>query len=294
MAKDREIGNENTLDRLNELYRHCTLCPRECGVDRTAGKIGSCCVGPIPLVTSAGPHYGEEPELVGRGGSGTIFFGGCNLHCLFCQNADISQNATGRPTEPEELALLMLNLERMGCENVNLVTPTHFAPSLARAIGMARGMDLRVPVLWNCGGYENLEVIELLDGIVEIYMPDFKYGPEAPAGELSQAPDYFERCSEALREMHRQVGALHTDNRGVARKGVLIRHLVLPNNLADSRNVLRFIAEELSTDTYVNIMAQYHPHHRAEEYQGANRRPTSAELNDAWVYARGLGLHRGF
>ncbi|MCK4593591.1 radical SAM protein [bacterium] len=288
------MGNEDTLDRLNELYRYCTLCPRGCGVDRTAGEMGSCGVGPLPLVTSAGPHYGEEPELVGRGGSGTIFFGGCNLHCLFCQNADISQNATGRPTEPEELALLMLNLERMGCENVNLVTPTHFAPPLARAIGLARGMGLRVPVVWNCGGYESLEVIELLDGIVEIYMPDFKYGPQAPAGELSQAPDYFEKCSEVLGEMHRQVGALRTNDRGVARKGVLIRHLVLPNNLADSRNVLRFIAEELSTDTYVNIMAQYHPHHRAAEYQGVNRRPTSAELNDAWEYARSLGLHRGF
>ncbi|GAF82312.1 unnamed protein product, partial [marine sediment metagenome] len=291
---DGKKGIEDNLGRLEEIHRHCTLCPRGCGVDRTAGKIGSCGVGPVPLVTSAGPHHGEEPELVGRGGSGTIFFGGCNLHCLFCQNADISQNATGRPTEPEELAHLMLRLEMTGCENVNLVTPTHFAPPLARAIGMAREMGLRVPVVWNCGGYESLEVIELLDGIVEIYMPDFKYGPEAPAGELSQAPDYFERCSKVVGEMHRQVGTLQTDDRGVARKGVLIRHLILPDNLADSRNALHFIAEELSTDTYVNIMAQYHPCHRAAEHKGMNRRPTLAELNDVRRYARSLGLHRGF
>jgi putative pyruvate formate lyase activating enzyme len=263
-------------------------------VDRTAGKKGSCGVGAAPLVTSAGPHFGEEPELVGRGGSGTIFLGGCNLHCLFCQNADISQRAVGRPTEPEELALLMLELERTGCENVNLVTPTHFAPPLARAVCIAREKGLRVPLVWNCGGYESLEVVELLEGLVEIYMPDFKYGPEAPVGELSQAPDYFEKASVVLGEMHRQVGVLQTDERGVARRGVLIRHLVLPDDLADSRNVLRFIAEELSTDSYVNIMAQYHPRHRAADHRSLNRRPTFAELDDAWSYARSLGLHRGF
>jgi putative pyruvate formate lyase activating enzyme len=285
--------DDDALRRLDEIYRSCALCPRACGVDRTAGEEGDCGVGPLPLVTSAGPHFGEEPELVGRGGSGTIFLGGCNLHCLFCQNADISQRAAGRPAEPGELARLMLTLERAGCENVNLVTPTHVAPPLARAVGLARGMGLRVPVVWNCGGYESREVVELLDGLVEIYMPDFKYGPEAPAGELSGAPDYYEKCAEVFGEMHRQVGALETDDRGVARRGLLIRHLVLPGGLADSRGVLRFIAG-LSRDSYVNIMDQYRPCHRAGEHGGLNRRPTRGEMEDTRGYARGLGLHRGF
>jgi len=279
--------------RLEEIYRDCALCPRACGVDRTAGEKGSCGVGPVPRVTSAGPHFGEEPELVGRGGSGTIFFGGCNLHCLFCQNADISQRAAGKPAGAEELARLMLTLERNGCENVNLVTPTHIAPPLAEAVRLAREMGLRVPLVWNCGGYESREVVELLDGLVDIYMPDFKYGPEAPAGELSEAPDYFEKCVGIFREMHRQVGILETDERGVARKGLLIRHLVLPACLADSRGVLRFIAE-LSPESYVNIMDQYRPCHRAGEYGDLNRRLTPGEMEDIRSFARGLGLHRGF
>ncbi|OGD76778.1 MAG: hypothetical protein A2Y64_04580 [Candidatus Coatesbacteria bacterium RBG_13_66_14] len=285
--------NDASLRCLEEIYRSCSLCPRACGVDRTAGERGSCGVGPVPRVTSAGPHFGEEPELVGRGGSGTIFFGGCNLHCLFCQNADISQRAVGKPAEPGELARLMLRLEGMGCENINFVTPTHLAPPLARAARLARGMGLRVPLVWNCGGYEAREVVELLDGLVDIYMPDFKYGPDAPAGELSGAPDYFEKCSAVLQEMHRQVGVLETDDHGVARKGLLIRHLVLPGGLADSRGVLRFIAG-LSPESYINIMDQYRPCHRAGEHGGLNRRPTAGELEDVREYARGLGLHRGF
>jgi putative pyruvate formate lyase activating enzyme len=290
---ERNGNTDAALRRLDDIFRNCALCPRACGVDRTAGEMGSCGVGPVPLVTSAGPHFGEEPELVGHGGSGTIFFGGCNLHCLFCQNADISQRATGRPAGPEELARLMLTLERNGCENVNLVTPTHLTPPLVRAARLARGMGLRVPLVWNCGGYESREVIELLDGLVEIYMPDFKYGPDAPAGELSGAPNYFEKCSEVFQEMHRQVGVLETDDRGVARRGLLIRHLVLPGGLADSRGVLRFIAE-LSPESYVNIMDQYRPCHRAGELGGLNRRPTQDELGEVRGYARGLGLHRGF
>jgi len=285
--------DDASLRRLDEIYRDCALCPRACGVDRTAGESGSCGVEPVPPVTSAGPHFGEEPELVGRGGSGTIFFGGCNLHCLFCQNADISQRSAGRPVEPEELARLMLDLQRAGCENVNLVTPTHLTPPLARAVSLSRGMGLRVPVVWNCGGYESREVVELLDGLVEIYMPDFKYGPEAPAGELSGAPDYYERCAEVFGEMHRQVGDLETDDYEIARKGLLIRHLVLPGGLADSRGVLRFIAG-LSTDSYVNIMDQYRPCHRAGGHGVLNRRPTAGELEEVREYARGLGLHRGF
>jgi len=279
MAPVGEERLDEAVRRLEENYKSCRLCPRGCGVDRTAGERGSCGAGPSPLIASAAPHFGEEPELVGRGGSGTIFFGGCNLSCLFCQNADISQRAAGRTAGPEELARLMLSLEAAGCENVNLVTPTHFAPTLGRATRLARRAGLGLPVVWNCGGYEDLEAVRLLDGLVEIFMPDFKYGPAAPAGELSGAPDYFDRCCDALAEMHRQVGVLATDPRGVARRGVLIRHLVLPDGLADSPGVLRFIAG-LSTESYVNIMDQYRPSHRAQERLGLERRTSAAEMRE--------------
>ena len=278
---------EKALEALEAHERCCRLCPRKCRVDRRSGKTGLCGLSAGLHVAAVLPHFGEEPELVGRGGSGTIFFGGCNLSCLFCQNADISQRAAGRTAGPEELARLMLSLEAAGCENVNLVTPTHFAPTLGRATRLARRAGLGLPVVWNCGGYEDLEAVRLLDGLVEIFMPDFKYGPAAPAGELSGAPDYFDRCCDALAEMHRQVGVLATDPRGVARRGVLIRHLVLPDGLADSPGVLRFIAG-LSTESYVNIMDQYRPSHRAQERLGLERRTSAAEMREVRECARSL------
>lgn len=275
-------------------YSSCDICPHECGVDRAADEIGNCAVGGTPLIASYGPHFGEEPELVGRGGSGTIFFGGCNLSCIFCQNYDISQRATGTAMQPEKIAELMLALQGRGCENINFVSPTHFAPGLAEAIMLAQDSGLKRPIVWNCGGYESAKTIELLEGLVDIYMPDGKYGPNAPAAELSGAPDYFVRLCEALLEMHRQVGALKLDERGVAKRGMLIRHLVLPENLADSEPLMEFIANRLSPDTYVNIMAQYRPHYRYEEYDGLGRRVSRPDMQRVKEVAWDFGLHRGF
>lgn len=261
---------------------------------RAEGERGTCDVGVLPLVASAGPHFGEERELVGRGGSGTIFFAGCNLGCIFCQNYDISHLRAGREVTPAKVAEMMLALERQGCENVNVVTPTHVAPAVAEAIELARAQGLTVPIVYNSGGYDGVEVLTLLEGFIDIYMPDAKYGPAAPAADLTAAPDYFERMKEALREMHRQVGDLEVNGRGVATRGLLIRHLVLPDGLADSEPVLKFIAEELSPESYVNVMAQYRPCYRADEVPALMRPPNWEEIEKVKDAARALGLHRGF
>ncbi len=285
---------QQNVETLHSRYTSCDICPHNCGVDRADDDTGNCGVGGTPLVASYGPHYGEEPELVGRGGSGTIFLGGCNLSCIFCQNADISQRPTGTAMRPEMIAELMLAMQERGCENINFVSPTHLTPPLAEAITIARDSGLERPIVWNCGGYESAKTIEMLEGLVDIYMPDAKYGPTAPAAELSGAPDYFARLCEALLEMHRQVGDLKVDERGVAKRGMLIRHLVLPGNLADSEPLLEFIADQLSPDTYVNIMAQYCPHYRYKEYGGLGRRVSRSEMQWVKDIARGFGLHRGF
>jgi putative pyruvate formate lyase activating enzyme len=282
------------LEALDTMLERCELCPRACHVNRTRGEKGFCNATAEAMVSSIGPHFGEEPELVGRFGSGTIFLTHCNLGCLYCQNYDISHFGDGRVMTPEEIADGMLHLQQMGCHNINFVTPTHYAPQLIRAVRIASAKGLRVPIVWNCGGYERVEVIRLLEGIVDIYMPDAKYGAREPAETFSSAPDYWERCKESLREMHRQVGVLETDSRGIALRGVLIRHLILPNDMAGSREVLAFIARELSTDSYVNIMFQYRPLYRAQEFREINRRPALKEFAAAIDMARLLGLHRGF
>jgi putative pyruvate formate lyase activating enzyme len=294
LNSDVMAGRSPTVERLYGLASPCTLCPRECGAHRAEGERGECGVGLDPLVSSAGPHFGEERELVGRGGSGTIFFAGCNLACIFCQNYDISHLRAGREATPADVAGAMLALQRSGCENVNFVTPTHVTPAAAAAIDEARERGLAVPVVYNSGGYDSVQALQLLEGYVDVYMPDAKYGPGAPSLELSGVPDYFERMTAALREMHRQVGELATDGRGVARRGLLVRHLVLPAGLADSEPVLRFIAEELSPDTYVNIMAQYHPCYRADEVPALMRPPSWEEIEKVKDTARGFGLRRGF
>jgi putative pyruvate formate lyase activating enzyme len=278
---------------LYALASPCRLCPRACGARRADGERGECGVGLFPLVASAAPHFGEERELVGRGGSGTIFFGGCNLACIFCQNYDLSHLRAGREATPEKVAEMMLALERQGCENINFVTPTHVAAATAEAIELARAQGLTLPIVYNSGGYDGVETLELLDGYVDVYMPDAKYGPAAPSLDLSGVPDYFERMKEALREMHRQVGDLAVDGRGVATRGLLIRHLVLPNNLADSEPVLKFIAEELSPESYVNVMAQYRPCYRADEVPALMRPPSWEEVEKVKITARTLGLRRG-
>lgn len=278
------------LSALRERASPCRLCPRACGARRAEGELGFCGVGIAPLAAHAGPHFGEESELVGRGGSGTIFFGGCNLACIFCQNGDLSFGREGRETTVEDLAAVMLRLQQRGCENINLVTPTHVAHAAAAAVARAREGGLVLPIVYNCGGYEDVDTLRLLDGYVDIYMPDAKYGPAAPAERLSGVADYFPRMAAALQEMHRQVGDLTTDGRGVARRGLLVRHLVLPNNLADSAGVFRFLAQGISAHTYVNIMGQYRPAHRADEVTELTRPPTAAEMATSFAAAKAAGL----
>lgn len=284
---------EERVEKLFKILESCELCARKCNVNRLEGRMGYCISGKELVVSSYSPHFGEEPELVGLHGSGTVFLTNCNLQCVYCQNYEISQRGEGEVKGEVEAADYMLRLQDMGCHNINLVTPTHFAPQLVKAIGIAAGKGLCLPIVWNCGGYENAEAVRLLDGIVDIYMPDIKYATSEPAKKYSNSPDYFERCKEAVEEMHRQVGDLQVDERGVAYRGLLIRHLVLPDNLAGSEEVLKFVAG-LSRDTYVNIMDQYHPCGEAHKYKELNRRPTSIEYFKAVDMARKLGLHRGF
>lgn len=273
------------------LLEPCRVCPRECLTQRLQGETGVCGVADQAMVSSYGPHFGEEGPLVGFGGSGTIFLAHCNLCCVFCQNAEISQGDEGQIVSTKKLAEMMLDLQRMGCHNVNFVTPTHQVPQILKALPIAVGGGLQVPLVYNCGGYEALETLRILDGVIDIYMPDFKYADANVAKQYSNVENYPEIARAAFREMHRQVGDLTLDRRGIARRGLLVRHLVLPNNLAGTAEVVRFLAE-LSEDTYVNIMDQYRPCYRAHEYPPLARRPTRAELEDAVQLARAAGLHR--
>ena len=275
------------------LMESCALCPRHCGVNRLRGETGFCGIGARPVVASAGPHFGEEPPLVGQGGSGTIFFSGCNLGCVFCQNYDISHLRSGSEVTVERLVRLMLQLESGGCHNVNFVTPTHVMPHVLAAVHQARKEGLTAPIVYNCGGYEALDALKLLDGAVEIYMPDAKYASGEAAAKYSKAPDYPEVMKAALREMHRQVGDLEIVD-GVARRGLLVRHLVMPNNVSGSREIIDFIADEISPNTYVNVMGQYRPVFQAKGDPQIGRCPTEDEFTDAYGYAeqRGLRLAR--
>ncbi|MGD2079773.1 MAG: radical SAM protein [Nitrospirota bacterium] len=289
------LGEEELLQkaaRAEEIIRHCALCPRRCGVDRTAGEKGFCRILDRPVVSSHGPHFGEEAPLVGRSGSGTIFFTGCNLGCIFCQNWTISHALQGSEVSTGRLAGYMLELQGLGCHNVNLVTPTHQVPMILRALVEARREGLRLPLVYNCGGYEQLETIKLLDGVVDIYMPDFKYSDPGPARKYSQAKDYPEVAKAAIREMHRQVGDLAMDDDGIALRGLLLRHLVLPGGLAGTGEVVRFVARELSKDTYINIMGQYHPCYEAFNYPPLDRDIMAGEFEEAVAMAREAGLKR--
>jgi putative pyruvate formate lyase activating enzyme len=284
---------DERIAKLDKILESCELCPRRCGANRLVGEKGFCRSGKELVVSSYGPHFGEEGSLVGIGGSGAIFLTNCNLDCVYCQNYEISHLGYGQVRSEAQVADMMVRLQEDGCHNINFVTPTHFAPQLVRAVKIAIGNGLRIPLLWNCGGYENVEVIRLLEGIIDIYKPDFKYGDSAVAKKYSSAPDYFQVAKEVVKEMHRQVGDLMLDGEGIAYRGLLVRHLVLPNDLGGSEKVLRFIAKEVSTGTYVNIMAQYRPCGRAHEFPELARKPTLAEYRRAVDIARGFGLKRG-
>ncbi len=282
---------EANISKLRRMVRECTLCPRSCRVDRTAGQSGFCGAGAEAVVASAGPHFGEEPPLVGAGGSGTIFLAGCNLRCVFCQNRDISHRLNGRPSSPADLADAALRLAGGGCENINFVTPTHFGHVVAEAVHIARGRGLTVPVVYNCGGYESAEAVDLLEGLVEIYMPDFKYADASAGEKYSAAADYPRIARAALARMYRQVGPLAADARGVATRGVLVRHLVMPGDVACSREVIDIVAET-APGCGINVMGQYRPAHRAAEFPELADRPYADEIRSLREYAASKGLRR--
>jgi len=285
---------DKRIQILHEILKECRLCPRECRVNRLEGAIGYCKAGAELTVSSVFPHFGEEPPLVGDHGSGTIFLTHCNLRCIFCQNYDISHLGRGQPMSTAEMAGAMLRLQDLGCHNINFVTPSHYTPQIVGSLPRAIEMDLRLPIVYNCSGYESIEVIRLLDGVVDIYMPDAKYMDENYSKTLSNAPDYPEVLKKVLKEMHRQVGDLKINSWGVAEQGLLIRHLVMPNGAASSESVLKFIAEEISIHSYVNIMEQYRPEYLAEEHPDIDRRITHKEYLEAIQLAKRFHLYRGF
>ena len=280
------------IEQARNILKNCRLCPRRCGVDRLDGQIGVCKTAAKAWVSSFNPHFGEEAPLVGTGGSGTIFFTHCNLMCVFCQNYDISHQGCGQEAESDQLAAVMIELQQSGCHNINFVTPSHVVPQILEALEIAVAAGLRLPLVFNSGGYDRVSTLRMLDGVIDIYMPDFKFWDEKIAADTCDAPDYPAVARRALIEMHRQVGDLRIDESGVASRGLLIRHLVLPGNMAGTREVMRFIAGSVSTDSYVNIMAQYRPCGRSHEVEGLDDYPTTADYTEAVRAAKEEGIRR--
>jgi putative pyruvate formate lyase activating enzyme len=270
----------------------CEVCPRDCRVDRLAGEAKVCSTGRLARVSSYFPHFGEEDCLRGALGSGTIFFSFCNLKCVFCQNHDASQAGHGDEVTAERLAAMMLELQAIGCHNINFVTPEHVVPEVLEALVVAAERGLRLPIVYNTSAYDAMESLALLDGVVDIYMPDFKVWTKQSAIRYLKAKDYPEVARRVIQEMHRQVGPLEIDRRGLARRGLLVRHLLMPGLLDETRDILRFLAEEVSPETYVNVMGQYRPEYRAGSYPEIDRRPTHDELRRARALACEAGLSR--
>jgi putative pyruvate formate lyase activating enzyme len=288
---ERGILEERAAEA-GERMKSCRLCPRECRVNRLEDERGFCRTGRNSVVSSYSPHFGEEDPLVGSGGSGTIFFTHCNLLCLFCQNYEISHLGEGREVSPDRLAGVMLHLQEQGCHNINFVSPSHGVPQILAALPLAIEGGLKVPLVYNTGGYDSPETLRLLEGIFDLYMPDLKFMDGEVSQHYCRAKDYPERARAAIREMHRQVGDLVLDARSIAERGMLVRHLVLPGGLAGTREAMRFLAREVSPDTYVNVMAQYHPCGEAMEHPPLNRRITGKEYEEALNIAREEGIHR--
>lgn len=280
------------IEAAKDLLRNCKVCPHQCHVNRLTNKKGKCNTGRLAVVSSYGPHFGEEAPLVGQQGSGTIFFTNCNLKCIFCQNYTISQLGEGHEVTKEELAKMMLSLQNRGCHNINFVSPTHVVPQILEALEIAIDLGLKLPLVYNSGGYDSIETLKIIDGIIDIYMPDMKYSDEKIAEELSGIKNYPSINKAAVKEMHRQVGDLQIDEDGIATRGLLIRHLVLPHGLAGTKEIMKFIAEELSKDSYVNVMAQYHPCHKAFQIPQLARPLTKQEFLKAIELARKAGLNR--
>ena len=284
---------EHRVKKAIAVLDSCTLCPRRCGVDRTAGETGTCKTGRRAVVASYNAHFGEERPLVGRNGSGTIFFSHCSLQCNFCQNYEISHLGEGCAVADDQLATIMLELQQAGCHNINLVTPSHVVPQILNAVYLAAQQGLSLPLVYNCSGYDRVETLQLLDGIVDIYMPDFKFWYADVARDTCNAPDYPELAQHALLEMHRQVGDLVIDKTsGLAVKGILVRHLVLPGGLAGTGKIMAFLANSLSRNTYVNVMSQYRPCGRAREMPALAVALSPAEYDQAVRAAKAAGITR--
>jgi len=288
-------GKLNSLiEEAYKLLESCTICPRRCKVNRLKNEKGFCNTGINPKVCSFLPHHGEEPPISGYNGSGTIFFSQCNMACAYCQNYEFSQMEEGREVELEELADFMLQLQKLNCHNLNLVTPTHVMPQILKALSLAIVNGFKLPIVYNTGGYELAQILKLLEGIVDIYLPDMRYAEAAASLKYSSAPDYPKYNQEALKEMHRQVGIAQINKSGVIEKGLIIRHLVLPNNISGTDKVMRFIAQELSKDTYISLMSQYYPCFKAGEFPELSRRITQEEYQEAQKAMESHGLSNGW
>jgi putative pyruvate formate lyase activating enzyme len=286
---------QKRIEAAYQLLERCRVCPRECGVNRLRDdKIGFCRSGLNAVVASASAHHGEEPPLSGYRGSGTIFLANCNMRCVYCQNYPISQMGNGVEKTPAELACQMLWLQEQGCHNLNLVTPTHFMPQILKAWGLARERGLALPLVYNTSGYESVEALRLLDGIVDIYLPDMRYADDRVAMLYSIAPNYVEVNRAAVREMFRQVGNLVLDEHDIAKRGIIIRHLVLPGGLSGTRGVMKFLAEEISKDVHISLMSQYFPAYKANEFKELSRRTSTDEYGEACRIMAKYGLENGW
>lgn len=283
---------QEKIDEALKSLEMCTMCPRSCKVNRLENEHGVCKTGRYSVVSSYDPHFGEEGPLVGSGGSGTIFFTHCNLHCVFCQNYAISHEGAGIETPDEQLAAMMVSLQKQGCHNINFVTPSHVVAPILAALPLAIEKGLHVPLVYNTSGYDAVDTVKLLAGVIDIYMPDFKFWSKDSAKRYAKAPDYPERALEAIKEMHRQVGDLEMNSQGVAQQGLLVRHLVMPGGLNETKEILQFLADEISTNTYVNVMDQYHPCGKAHDYPGIARPLDHDEYEEAVNLAKEAGLKR--
>ena len=285
---------EKRIKDAEQILQSCRICPHQCGVNRIAGEKGLCRSTAQVMVSSYNAHFGEEPPISGIGGSGTIFFTNCTLRCVFCQNYPISQLGNGNPVSISQLSKMMLDLQKRGCHNVNLVTPTHFVPQIIAAIAQSSKEGLSIPIVYNTSGYESLTALKLLEGIIDIYMPDAKYADNILARKYSGAKKYFDVLKDALREMYRQTGDFKVDKNGVAISGLLVRHLVLPNNLAGTDQILPWIAQNISNKTYISLMAQYFPTFRAADYPQLSRSITRKEYQEAKFVLKQCGFGNGW
>ena len=283
---------EQRIASAREMLKSCRLCPRKCKVDRLQDEKGICNTGSRAIVSSHSPHFGEESPLVGSSGSGTIFITNCSLGCVFCQNYEISHLGEGMEVSSGQFAAMMLGLQKQGCHNINFVTPSHVVPQILSALPQAIEQGLHVPLVYNSSGYDSVETLTLLDGIVDIYMPDFKFWNKDSAKRFAKAPDYPAKARAAIKEMHRQVGDLIIDSDGIAVKGLLVRHLVMPGGLPETKEIMRFLADEISRSTYVNVMEQYRPCGHAHEFPPINRSLDHDEYEDAVRIAKDAGLSR--